>query len=294
MGEVLALLTALLWALGVILFKRSVGFVSPFALSVFKTTVAFALLALTAIVLGQAHTVSVPAGHLVIILVSGALGIGISDTLFFMTLSRLGASRTALVDCLYSPFVILFSLMMLDERLSPAIFLGGGLILSSVAVSSKRTFGNSIPRNQLWTGCALGAMAMATVAFAVVLVKPLLPAYPLAWMSAVRMAGGLVVLGLVMPLHPDRKLTYTVFRPQPGSKWMLLGTFFGSYLSLMCWLAGFKYAKAAIAAPLNQTSTMFVVLFAAIFLQEPLTKVKLLAVALAFGGAVIILYSSGM
>lgn len=294
MGELLALLTALMWALGVILFKRSVSFVSPFALSVFKSVVAFVLLGLTAFALGQTRTVSAPPAHVLMMLASGALGIGISDTLFFMTLSRLGASRTALVDCLYSPFVILFSLAILDEGLSPYAIAGGILILSSVAVSSKRAFGSSIPRNQLWIGCLLGASAMATVAFAVVIVKPLLPSYPLAWVSAMRMAGGIIALALLLPLHPDRKSVYAVFRPQPGSKWMLLGTFFGSYLSLMCWLAGFKYAKAAIAAPLNQTSTVFVVLFASFFLQEPLTKVKLLAVALAFSGAAIILYSSAL
>jgi drug/metabolite transporter (DMT)-like permease len=293
MGELLALLTALMWALGVILFKKSVGFVSPFALSVFKTTVAFILLALTAFAMGQTRTVVAPPDHLLLMLASGALGIGISDTLFFMALSRLGASRTALLDCLYSPFVILFSLILLKESLPPIAILGGLLILSSVAISSKRAFGNNIPRKQLWIGCALGAAAMATVAFAVVLVKPLLPEYPLAWVSTVRMAGGLVVLTLLLPFYPDRKSVYVVFRPQPGSKWMLLGTFFGSYLSLMCWLAGFKFAKAAIAAPLNQTSTVLVVLFAALFLQEPLTKVKLVAVALAFCGAAIVLYAGG-
>jgi drug/metabolite transporter (DMT)-like permease len=106
------------------------------------------------------------------------------------------------------------------------------------------------------------------------------------------MAGGLAVLMLLLRFHPDRKSVWAAFRPQPGLKWMLSGTIFGSYLSLMCWLAGFKYARAAIAAPLNQTSTMFVVLLAALFLGEPLTKVKLLAVALAFSGAAIILYGA--
>src|SRR5687767_6709035 len=101
MGELLALLTALLWAVGVIFFKRSVGFVAPFALNLFKNCVAFVLLAATAIVLGQTHTLSVPPKDLVLMLLSGAIGIGISDTLLLMTLSRLGASRTALVDCLY-------------------------------------------------------------------------------------------------------------------------------------------------------------------------------------------------
>jgi drug/metabolite transporter (DMT)-like permease len=180
---------------------------------------------------------------------------------------------------------------MLGEKVSLLAVAGGALILSSVIVSSRRAFGRTLPRKQLWTGCALGASAMATVAFAIVLVKPILPGYPLAWVSAIRMAGGLVALLVLMPLHPDRKSIYAVFRPQPAWKWMVLGTFFGSYLSLICWLAGFKYSQAGIAALLNQTSTVLVVLFAAAFLQEPLTKVKLLAVALAFSGAAIVLYS---
>ena len=39
--------------------------------------------------------------------VSGALGIGVADTMFFECLERLGASKTAVVECLYSPVVIL-------------------------------------------------------------------------------------------------------------------------------------------------------------------------------------------
>jgi drug/metabolite transporter (DMT)-like permease len=291
MGEFLALMTALLWALGVVLYKKSVGYVPPFALSVFKTVVAFVLLATTTVAVGQAHTVSSSYTHLIIILISGAIGIGISDTLYFMTLSRLGASRTALVDCFYSPFVIVFSAAMLDETLPRLAVAGGFLILSSVLISSNRGFEKRISSKQLWTGCALGAAAMGTVGFAIVLVKPLLPSYPLAWVSTIRMAGGLGALALVLPLHPDRRAVYTAFRPQPGWIWMLLGTFFGSYLSLICWLAGFKYSQAGIAALLNQTSTVLIVLLAAVMLKEPLTRIKLLAVGMAFAGALLVLYS---
>src|SRR5262245_4014090 len=264
MGEFLALMTALLWALGVVLYKKSVGYVPPFALSVFKTVVAFVLLAATTVAIGQAHSLAAPSADLNIILLSGAIGIGISATLYFMTLSRLGASRTALVDCFYSPFVIVFSAAMLDETLPRLAVAGGFLILSSVLISSKRGFEKRISSQQLWTGCALGAAAMGTVGFAIVLVKPLLPSYPLAWVSTIRMAGGLGALALVLPLHPDRRAVYTAFRPQPGWIWMLLGTFFGSYLSLICWLAGFKYSQAGIAALLNQTSTVLIVLLAAV------------------------------
>src|SRR5438034_10662846 len=105
MGEVLAVLTAVLWAVGVIFFKRSVSVVGPFALNLAKNCIAFVLLAFTAIAFQRALKFSIPPRDLVVMLISGAIGIGISDTLFLMTLARMGASRTAVIDCLYSPFV---------------------------------------------------------------------------------------------------------------------------------------------------------------------------------------------
>ena len=71
---------------------------------------------------------------------------------------------------------------------------------------------------------------------------------------------------------------------------MFWGTFFGSYLSLVFWLAGFKYSEAGIVALLNQTSTVLIVIFATLFLKEPMTRLKLIAVTMAFLGAVIVLY----
>src|SRR5262245_9432851 len=128
MGEFLALFTALLHAIGIILYKRSVAFVTPLALNLFKNTVALILFVCTAVFLNTTQ-VYIPPKDLALMLISGAIGIGISDTLLFMTLSRLGASRTALVDCLYSPFVIILSFLLWRETLAPFAFLGGALIL---------------------------------------------------------------------------------------------------------------------------------------------------------------------
>ena len=61
---------------------------------------------------------------------------------------------------------------------------------------------------------------------------------------------------------------------------------------LFCWLAGFKYAKAGVVALLNQTSTILIVVFAALFLKEPLTRLKVLAVIIAVIGAMLVLSSS--
>jgi drug/metabolite transporter (DMT)-like permease len=130
---------------------------------------------------------------------------------------------------------------------------------------------------------------MATVAFAIVLVKPLLNSYSLLWLSTVRMAGGIGALVLLIPFHPDRTAVCRILRPQPAWKSMFLGTFFGSFLSLICWLAGFKYSQTGVVALLNQTSTVLIVVLAALFLKEAMTRLKLLAVGIAFAGAAIVL-----
>ena len=57
---------------------------------------------------------------------------------------------------------------------------------------------------------------------------------------------------------------------------------------MVFWLAGFKYADASVAAILNQTSVVFAILLATVFLHEELTRRKLAAVILALIGAVVV------
>jgi len=57
---------------------------------------------------------------------------------------------------------------------------------------------------------------------------------------------------------------------------------------MVLWIAGMKYISASKASILNQTSTIFVPLLAAVFLGEKLTSHRILAVLLGFAGAVVV------
>jgi drug/metabolite transporter (DMT)-like permease len=54
------------------------------------------------------------------------------------------------------------------------------------------------------------------------------------------------------------------------------------------WIAGMKHTQASIASALNQMSTIFIFVLAAIFLKEKVTRTKLLAVVLAMLGALLV------
>ena len=141
MGEFYSLLAALFWAGSVILFKGVGESVGPVALNLAKNCIALVLFLLTALLLtgGWPHVRETK--DLWLLLISGVLGIGISDTLFLFALNQLGASRTALVDSMYSPFVILVSFSYLDERLRFLDAVGAALIVSSVLLSARGDFG---------------------------------------------------------------------------------------------------------------------------------------------------------
>ena len=117
------------------------------------------------------------------------------------------------------------------------------------------------------------------------MVKPILGEVSVFWATFVRVAGGAVALALFVPLLRNRRAILAPLLERRNWKALVPAAFFGSYLSLMLWMGGMKYAKASVAAVLNQLNTIFIVIIAAIFLKEKLTGWKLLAVVLAFLGA---------
>jgi drug/metabolite transporter (DMT)-like permease len=58
---------------------------------------------------------------------------------------------------------------------------------------------------------------------------------------------------------------------------------------MILWLAGYKYTLASIAAVLNETASVFILLLAALWLKEPLTRRSVLGVTLTLGGVALML-----
>jgi drug/metabolite transporter (DMT)-like permease len=285
LGEILALASAVAWAIAVVLFRVSGRRIQPIGLNLAKNILALVLILPTLLVLGEPLLPAVPLGTLGLLLASGVLGIAISDTLFFYALNRLGASLTAIVDCFYSPFVIAMSFFMLGERLAPVQLLGAGLVVSAVLTLSKEGKIEKLASRDLVMGVIYGILAMFFVAVGIVMVKPVLGTVSVFWATFVRIAGGAVALAVLVPFLRSRRAILAPLLDRRNWKALLPASFFGSYLSLILWMGGMKYAKASVASVLNQLNTIFIVIIAAIFLKERLTGWKLLAVALAFIGA---------
>lgn len=289
-GETLALVTAVVWALAVILFKKSGETVHPVALNLFKNTLAVLLFLPTIYIFGGSLIRDVPNGEYLVLLASGALGIGIADTLFFKSLNTLGAGLTAIVDCLYSPFIIILSFLWLGESMSFWEIVGVFLILSAVLTAISKKGRGHLTRSQLMWGLFYGVMSMAVTAIGIVMVKPLLDRSPLLWVIEIRLIGGMLILLAGLLFHPRRANIIKSLHLGGGWKYTLLGSFLGAYLSMIIWLGGMKFTDASIAASLNQTNTIFIFIFAAWLLKEPINRQRSLGIALGMIGSVFVIF----
>ena len=289
LGPILALLTAVCWAFAVILFKRSGETVHPIGLNLFKAFLAISLLLPT---IWISRDTLFPADSLQnygLVLVSGMLGIGIADTLFFRGLNAIGAGRIAIVDCLYSPFVIGLSILFLAESLSFWQFVGAVMIISAVLTLTGEPH-SGVERSALVKGILLGVLAIACTSASLVMVKPILERSPLLWVSTWRMIGGAAVLVLVLSLHRGRREILGSLVHARGWIYTLGGSFMGAYLSTLLWLGGMKYTQASVAAALNQTSNVFIFIFAAMFLKERVTPLRTAGIVLAVAGAFLVMF----
>lgn len=295
-GQVCALLAAIAWAFAVVWFKRSGDKIAPLPLNLFKNVVALVLLAATLLVIGERFETlrRFSREDFWILLFSGVVGIALADTLFFHSLNLIGVGIVSIVDCLYSPFTILFAALLLFEELTTLHLVGGGLIISGVLISSGHEPPADRTRAQVTLGVLLGAVAVALMGFGIVLAKPVLDVagFPLFWATTLRLLAGTAALALFAAASPGRREHFAVFRPSGAWKHAIPGSIAGAYLAMLLWVAGYKYTHATVAALLNQTAVIFALILATLMLNERFTRRKAASVALALSGIVLVTFNS--
>ncbi len=287
-GEAYSLAAAFCWAIAVILLKKSGESLPPFALNLVKNLLCLVALGATLLVLGPRQPPQMPPWLLAQTLLSGVLGIAVADTLYFRALNAIGAARMGVIGTAYSPGVILLAALFLGERLSPLQFGGVALTLAGIVLVTYTRAANRIDAALLRQGALLGALSVLLMAAGVVLAKPALESQDFLWVVFLRVAAGVALMLLMATLRrewPSLRLACRRVRHWPA---VIGGSLMGSYVALLFWLAGYKYAAASIAAVINELAAIFIVGLAAWLLRERVTARQLAGGALALAGVLLV------
>ena len=293
LGSIFALTSAFFWASAVILFKKSGETFSPVSLNIYKSFVALILVSVTMVVLNIPFFPDKPVNDWLLLALSGFIGITLADLFFFIALNRLGASLVAIVECLYLPSVIFFSFILLGENLSANAIIGGLMVLTAVFVGSmgKKQVPDGIVEDKIsLSGIMIGCLSMIFLAAGIVMIKELLEHTDIFWATLVRVTAGTLSLLVLILCHPKRNLYFKELKFSKAWFTAFPASVSGNYLALLFWVAGMKYTTASRAAILNQMSTIFIIILAAVFLKEKITANKSIAIILALTGACLTIF----
>jgi len=291
LGETMALGSAVLWAVGVILFKRVSNEVDPLALNFFKNSLALILYPFTLLLIGQPILADVPLKSYILLTVSGILGMGFSDTFFLMGLKKLGAGLQAIVNTIYAPTVILLSILILDERLFVFQFVGIAMILIAVLlVAVKNRSNGTITKKEFLTGFSYAILAIISMAISVIMIKQVMEISPLIWATQMRVFGGIIFILVVLLFRKNKKELLAPLLTKRVLANLVPGSFLGTYITLLLLLGSLKYALASISTVLNQTSNLFIFVLAVLILKEPSTPRRWIGIFVGVAGAILVTF----
>lgn len=307
LGISIALLCAITWALSLIMLKKAGQSIHPLVMNFGKNALGFILLIPTALFIDGPPPLQLSPDDLMRIGLSGFFGVGLADAFMLAAMRHLSATSVAILECLFAPFILLLSMFFLQETLISQHLWGGALIMASLFIvlpeadqgeadldasrqdeSSNSNFQQKPFQAKVWLGSLLMSVGLFITAAGILLVKPSFSTVPLFWLIAYRMGIGTIssAIALCYCQKPFQQIKTLWSCEQKG---IVYGSFvMSSYIALSLWVAGYKFLQAPIAAILNQTSTIFTVLFAVVLLRESLTFKKVASAFLASIGVLLI------
>ena len=285
-GDLYAILTSFCWASGVILFQVSGQLLGSMHINVLKNTIG--VIGFISFLMIQGNRFPVfTYDEMMILTISAILGVAIGDYFYLSALRNLGAGLNAIVGTTFSLSIFILSYLMFGEVISIRGYMGGFFVSSGIVIATIELPKNK-SRKDITQGIVYGLIAQVLTAFSVLMIKPVMAVHPVVPIALIRFGIG-ALIGIIFLYYKeggsDLIKTYKKgFSHIP----LVLGAFFGTFLSVIFWLAGYKYTLAGRAAIYNQLSTILIILMAALFLKEKMNNRKWFAVCCALSGAILV------
>ena len=263
-GAAAALSGAILWAFSAILFEDISLKISAARINLYKGLIAVVLLTATSLVLGE----TIPAvtnREMIVLVISGVIGIALGDTAYFQAVQKIGARRALTLFTLAPPMAALIALVFLGERLDLMTWLGILLTAGGVMwVVTENTQGDEkvqIREGDLVPGILFGAFAALCQASGVVMTRSVLTNTALTTLQStiVRLAPALVALLIIIRLSGNKTEKLSAIKENKRLlRLVFVSSFIGAYICLWLQQIAIENAPAGIAQTLLSTSPVFI------------------------------------
>jgi drug/metabolite transporter (DMT)-like permease len=289
-GILAALGSSASWAVGSILFKRIGTDLSSSAMTLAKGALSVVLLSLAVLVTGLQP---VAPGPLLLLVISGVIGIGLGDSFFFEALKQMGAHALVIMMMLGQVLTALLAIPLLGER--PTLLSWGGIALVLFGVGlvlwQPQADGNGASARPATSrrGLVFGLLTVVCLSGSLIIAKQGLAGISALQGTWIRMAAGTVaMLGFGLTERGRLRGWIAPFRDpilcRDFTVSVAVITFGGFWLSLLA----LKHLDVAIANTLSSTEPVFVLPLAVLLLGERVSRRAILGTGVTMAGVVLL------
>ena len=284
-GMLCALGSAMSWSVTSLMVSALTPGIGSFTINAARTTLTAAIVIGWMLLAGGLDTVlTLSIGSLALLAVSIVLAIPIGDTIFFESAQRLGLGRAMTISMSYPVVAASLAALLLGERLSAPIVVGGLLTLAGLGlIVMARVEPPGEPRP--WRGVVEALLAALAWGVSVVALRVPLDEIDPVSAQAIRLPVGAVMLWV----------TPWALRGVPAllrGGWPLFVRLLAlaalTAVSSVMYSASVKYAGVAVASVLSSTAPLFAVPLGIVFLNERLPALALLGAVVTVAGIVVL------
>ena len=304
MGEIVAVITALVWALGIFPFTEASIRLGPLAVNNFRLLLAVVFLTtylLTFEGLSIPQLFVAPSNQNFIYLsISGVVGLALGDYFSFASFAILGARMGSIFSTLSPAFVFIIAATFIDEKLSIIGALGMcitlvGVLIVLLSKHEKNNFRES-EFGSFRKGLIFGVLSALCQSIGVVLTKYGLQNNNIGSISAahaswIRMVGATAIAYIaVIILGKLREINRPIFtNKNNGLIHVFLGTLCGPVVGMICSMYVLANVQASVAQTIFSLVPVFVLFLNYLFYKEKITMRSALGASIAIAGVYILM-----
>jgi len=207
---------------------------------------------------------NVTINEIIVLIVSGIIGIAVGDTTYFRAVQMIGARRALALLTLAPPLAALISLFFLGEKLPVQTWFGiiltaGGVMW--VVTENSREEESVIVKQHILPGITLGVVSAFCQAAGVVMTRSVLIETNLSALQStvIRLVPALALLAMLIKLFSKNRIkTNKVTHDKRLIGLIFLSSFIGAYFCLWLQQIAIANAPAGIVQTLISTSPIFI------------------------------------
>lgn len=288
-GPVVALLTALAWATGSVSIKPLSTRLDPFALNAPRALIAgVALVALSAATGRSVAYRDLTPATLGLMVGSMAIGGALGDSLYVLSMARIGLSRAYPIAATYPALTMLIGTLFLGEPLTAPVVAGLVLVVGGITLISRPHETDALPRGAPGrrAGIVLALLASVCWAGSVVMLGAGIEGYDPVFVASVRVpALALMFWGVVAA-----RRNWGTLRVLNARDWgtMCFGGLVGWGLGSLLFVVALSHLGATRTSILTSTSPLFAMPLCALLLKERLHRGVLVGTVLTVSGVALV------